>query len=98
MNPTGAGPECEAILIVAGQDGDDGARIAATLLDSLLNVPDRERESIASTLGRIMNIYTSTAALRSGVNPNFSMCTSLFAAATRCTSPPRWTGNATTPR
>ena len=73
MNPTGAGPECEAILIVAGQDGDDGAGIAATLLGSLLSVPDRERESIASTLGRIMNIYTSTAALRSGVSPNFDV-------------------------
>ena len=73
MNPTGAGPECEAILIVAGQDGDDGAGIAATLLGSLLSVPDRERESIASTLGRIMNIYTSSAALRSGVNPNFDV-------------------------
>jgi type IV secretion system protein VirD4 len=73
MNPTGAGPECEAILIVAGQDGDEGARIAVTLLDSLLNVPDRERESIASTLGRIMNIYTSSAALRAGVNPNFDV-------------------------
>ena len=73
MNPTGAGPECEAILIVAGQDGDDGAGIAATLLGSLLSVPDRERESIASTLGRIMNIYTSTAALRAGVNPNFDV-------------------------
>ena len=24
MNPTAAGPECEAIFIVAGQDGDDG--------------------------------------------------------------------------
>lgn len=73
MNPTAAGPECEAILIVAGQDGDDGATIAATLLDSLLNVPDRERESIASTLGRIMNIYTSAAALRCGINPNFDV-------------------------
>lgn len=58
---------------MAGQDGDDGARIAATLLDSLLNVPDREWESIASTLGRIMNIYTSSAALRSGINPNFDV-------------------------
>lgn len=38
---------------MAGEDGDDGATIAATLLGSLLNVPDRERESIASTLGRI---------------------------------------------
>lgn len=73
MNPTAAGPECEAIFIVAGQDGDDGARIAATLLDSLLSVPDRERESIASTLGRVMNIYTSSAALRSGINPNFDV-------------------------
>jgi type IV secretion system protein VirD4 len=73
MNPTGAGPECEAILIVADQDGDEGAAIAATLLDSLLSVPDRERESIASTLGRIMNIYTSAAALRSGINPNFDV-------------------------
>ncbi|MFQ2845603.1 type IV secretory system conjugative DNA transfer family protein [Mycobacterium paragordonae] len=73
MNPTAAGPECEAIFIVAGQDGDDGATIAATLLDSLLSVPDRERESIASTLGRIMNIYTSSAALRSGISPNFDV-------------------------
>lgn len=73
MNPTAAGPECEAILIVAGQDGDEGATIAATLLDSLLSVPDRERESIASTLGRVMNIYTSAAALRSGINPNFDV-------------------------
>ena len=73
MNPTGAGPECEAILIVAGENGDEGATIAATLLGSLLSVPDRERESIASTLGRIMNIYTSSAALRSGVSPNFDV-------------------------
>ena len=73
MNPTGAGPECEAVLIVADQDGDDGAGIAATLLHSLLSVPDRERESIASTLGRIMNIYTSTGALRAGVSPNFDV-------------------------
>ena len=36
-------------------------------------MPDRERESIASTLGRIMNIYTSSAALRSGINPNFDV-------------------------
>lgn len=71
MNPTAAGPECEAILMVAGHDGQDGAGIAATLLDSLLNIPDRERESIASTLSRLMNIYTSSAALRSGINPNF---------------------------
>lgn len=73
MNPTAAGPECEATLIVAEQDGIDGASIAASLLDSLLSIPDRERESIASTLGRIMNIYTSTAALRSGVSPNFDV-------------------------
>jgi type IV secretion system protein VirD4 len=73
INPTGAGPECEAILIVAGQDGDEGAGIAATLLGSLLAVPDRERESIASTLGRIMNIYTSSAALRAGISPNFDV-------------------------
>ncbi|GAB7072129.1 hypothetical protein JCM12141A_64200 [Mycolicibacterium hodleri] len=73
MNPTSAGPECEAIFIVAEQDGDTDATIAEALLVSLLNVPDRERESIASTLGRIMNIYTSSAALRSGVNPNFDV-------------------------
>jgi type IV secretory pathway TraG/TraD family ATPase VirD4 len=73
MNPTSAGPECEAILIVAGQDGDEGAGIATALLDSLLSVPDRERESIASTLGRIMNIYTSSAALRAGISPNFDV-------------------------
>jgi type IV secretion system protein VirD4 len=73
MNPTNAGPECEAIFIVAEQDGDTDATIAESLLISLLNVPDRERESIASTLGRIMNIYTSSAALRSGVDPNFDV-------------------------
>jgi type IV secretion system protein VirD4 len=73
VNPTKTGPECEAILIVAGEDGDEGAEIAATLLDSLLGVPDRERESIASTLGRLMNIYNSAAALRSGINPNFDV-------------------------
>lgn len=73
MNPTSAGPECEAIFIVAEQDGDTDAAIAEALLVSLLNVPDRERESIASTLGRIMNIYTSAAALRSGINPNFDV-------------------------
>lgn len=73
MNPTHAGPECEAIFIVAEQDGDTDATIAEALLISLLNVPDRERESIASTLGRIMNIYTSSAALRSGVDPNFDV-------------------------
>ncbi|WP_157746220.1 type IV secretory system conjugative DNA transfer family protein [Mycobacterium marseillense] len=73
LNPTDAGPECEAIFIVAEQDGDDDATIAAALLNSLLTVPDRERESIASTLGRIMNIYTSSAALRAGINPNFDV-------------------------
>lgn len=73
MNPTSAGPECEAIFIVVEQDGDTDAAIAEALLVSLLNVPDRERESIASTLGRIMNIYTSAAALRSGINPNFDV-------------------------
>lgn len=73
MNPTDAGPECEAIFIVAEQDGDTDATIAEALLVSLLNVPDRERESIASTLGRIMNIYTSSAALRSGIDPNFDV-------------------------
>ena len=71
MNPTAAGPETEALLIVAEQDGIDGADIAAALLGSLLGVPDRERESIASTLGRLMNIYTSSAALRVGESPNF---------------------------
>lgn len=71
MNPTAAGPETEALLIVAAQDGIDGADIAAALLGSLLGVPDRERESIASTLGRLMNIYTSSAALRVGESPNF---------------------------
>ena len=73
LNPTAAGPHCEAILTVAEQDGDADAAIASALLDSLLSVPDRERESIASTLGRIMNIYTSSAAIRSGVDPNFDV-------------------------
>ncbi|MBS4728272.1 TraM recognition domain-containing protein [Mycobacterium sp. SM1] len=67
------GPEVEAVLIVAQQDGLDGADIAASLLDCLLSVPDKERESIASTLGRIMNIYTSSAALRAGIDPNFDV-------------------------
>lgn len=73
LNPTDSGPHCEAILTVAEQDGDDDAAIANALLNSLLSVPDRERESIASTLGRIMNIYTSSAAIRSGIDPNFDV-------------------------
>ncbi|MCV7142903.1 type IV secretory system conjugative DNA transfer family protein [Mycolicibacterium fortuitum] len=71
MSPTATGPEAEAVLIVAQEDDIDGADIAAALLDSMLGVPDKERESIASTLARIMNIYTSSAALRAGVDPNF---------------------------
>lgn len=73
MSPTATGPEAEAVLIVAQEDGIDGADIAATLLDSMLAVPDKERESIASTLARIMNIYTSSSALRAGVDPNFDV-------------------------
>ncbi len=34
-------------------------------------LPDKEREPIASTLSRIMNIYTSSAALQAGGEPNF---------------------------
>lgn len=73
MSPTATGTEAEAVLIIAQEDGIDGADIAATLLDSMLAVPDKERESIASTLSRVMNIYTSSAALRSGVDPNFDV-------------------------
>ena len=73
MSPTAPGPEAEAVLIVAQEDGIDGADIAATLLDSMLAVPDKERESIASTLARIMNIYTSSSAMRAGVDPNFDV-------------------------
>lgn len=73
MSPTATGPEAEAVLIVAQEDGIDGADIAATLLDSMLAVPDKERESIASTLARVMNIYTSSAALRAGIDPNFDV-------------------------
>ena len=73
MAATATGPEAEAVLIVAQEDGIDGADIAATLLGSMLAVPDKERESIASTLARIMNIYTSAGALRAGVDPNFDV-------------------------
>ena len=73
MSPTATGPEAEAVLIVAQEDGIDGADIAATLLDSMLAVPDKERESIASTLARVMNIYTSSSALRAGIDPNFDV-------------------------
>ncbi|MCT7373154.1 type IV secretory system conjugative DNA transfer family protein [Mycolicibacterium llatzerense] len=73
MSPTDSGPEAEAVLIVAQEDAIDGADIAATLLGSMLAVPDKERESIASTLARIMNIYTSSAALRAGIEPNFDV-------------------------
>ena len=48
-------------------DRIDGADTAATLLDSMLSLPDKERESIASTLARVMNIYTSSSALRAGI-------------------------------
>lgn len=71
MSPTATGPEAEAVLIVAKEDGIDGADIAGTLLDSMLSVPDKERESIGSTLARVMNIYTSSSALRAGIDPNF---------------------------
>lgn len=73
MSPTATGPEAEAVLIVAQEDQIDGADIAAALLDSMLSVPDKERESIASTLARVMNIYTSSAALRAGIDPNFDV-------------------------
>lgn len=71
MAPTAAGPEVEAMLIVAAEDGTTGAQIARQLLDSLLSAPDKERESIASTLARLLNIYTSPAAIEAGLRPNF---------------------------
>lgn len=71
LAPTAGAPEVEALLIVAAEDGEPGAQIATTLLDSLLNTPDKERESIASTLARLLNIYTSPAALAAGRAPNF---------------------------
>lgn len=71
MAPTASGPEAEAVIIMAREAGVVGADIAETLLSSLLEVPDKERESIASTLSRIMNIYTSSAALQAGRDPNF---------------------------
>ena len=73
MSPTATGPEAEAVLIVAQEDRIDGADTAATLLDSMLSLPDKERESIASTLARVMNIYTSSSALRAGIDPNFDV-------------------------
>ncbi|MCB1289719.1 MAG: TraM recognition domain-containing protein, partial [Mycobacterium sp.] len=72
-SPTATGPEAEAVLIVAQEDRIDGADTAATLLDSMLSLPDKERESIASTLARVMNIYTSSSALRAGIDPNFDV-------------------------
>lgn len=71
--PTAAGPDAEAVLIVAQDDDAEGVEMAAAVLQSLLSIPDKERESIGSTLGRIMSIYTSTAALRAGLDPNFDV-------------------------
>ncbi len=75
INPSRAGTDAEAALIVAREDGIEGADIAAALLDSLLAVPDKERESIASTLARIMDFANSSAFLRSGTAPNFDPAT-----------------------
>lgn len=71
MAPTDAEVAVDQVLLLAESEGVDGADIALTLHNALLNTPDKERDSIASTLGRLMNIYTSTAARRVGRDPNF---------------------------
>jgi type IV secretory pathway TraG/TraD family ATPase VirD4 len=71
MAPTTTAVDAQAALCLAESEGVEGADIALALHDSLLSTPDKERDSIASTLGRLMNIYTSTAARRAGRDPNF---------------------------
>lgn len=60
-----------AILILAADTGDGGARIAQRQLEGLLATPERERGSILSTLARLLRVYGSETARRLGTDPNF---------------------------
>lgn len=60
-----------SILEAAHEAGDEGAGIAFTKLRGLLLAPDRERGSIVSTMTRLLAVYDSLAARRTGENPNF---------------------------
>lgn len=53
------------------QAGDEGAGIAWAKLRGLLTAPDRERGSIVSTVTRLLSVYDSLAARRTGEQPNF---------------------------
>lgn len=59
------------VLEAAALRGDEGAKIAWAKLRGLLTTPDRERGSIISTMTRLLSVYDSLAARRTGENPNF---------------------------
>lgn len=59
------------VLEQAHQAGDEGAGIAWAKLRGLLTSPDRERGSIVSTMTRLLSVYDSLAARRTGEHPNF---------------------------
>lgn len=60
-----------SILERANQAGDEGAGIAWAKLRGLLTAPDRERGSIISTMSRLLSVYDSLAARRTGEQSNF---------------------------
>ena len=60
------------ILIYAGGNGDDGAPLALAQYESILDIPDRERGGIASSLSGLMRIYGSVTARKLGEDPNFA--------------------------
>ena len=60
-----------SVLERAHQAGDEGAGIAWAKLRGLLTAPDRERGSIISTMTRLLSVYDSLAARRTGEQPNF---------------------------
>ena len=66
-----AAQEVERAVLAAVEAGMDGAELADALLSGLLDLPDKEQQSIASTVTRIMSVYASAAAVRAGEAPNF---------------------------
>ncbi|KXF55389.1 hypothetical protein AXA44_37920 [Rhodococcus sp. SC4] len=63
--------EVDSALLFAGSNGDQGAKIAAGQHAGLLDIPDKERGSIKSSMVRLFRIYGSVAARDIGTNPNF---------------------------
>lgn len=63
--------EVDSLLIYAASNGDRGAKIAAGQHAGLLQIPDRERGSIKSTMTRLFRIYGSVVARELGSAPNF---------------------------